>query len=108
MAQQSYVAQLIYRIRCAGVQEEQYEEQWRFIFAAAERAALEEARLIGKSDEAIFADRHERIVQWQLAAVKDLQPVLLKHGSLLASVIKEVMPVASPVWELTLNGSSLH
>lgn len=101
MKQQAYVAQLIYRIRCAGIQEEQYEEQWRLIFATDERAALESAHTIGSSDEAIFADRHGRIIQWQLVAVKDLQPVLLDHGSLLASVVKEISPVASPVWAAT-------
>lgn len=101
MKQQAYVAQLIYRIRCAGIQEEQYEEQWRLIFAADERAALESAHRIGSSDEAVFADRHGRIIEWQLVAVKDLQPVSLEHGSLLASVVKEVSPVASPVWAVT-------
>ena len=39
MQQQSYVAQLIYRISCAGIYEEQYEEQWRLIFANDEREA---------------------------------------------------------------------
>ena len=100
MAKQPYVAQLIYRILCAGVKVEQYEEQWRLVFASDERAALEEAQRIGSTDEAVFADRHGRIIQWQLVAVKDLQPVQLKNGSLLASVVKEITPVASPVWEL--------
>jgi hypothetical protein len=101
MTQQAYVAQLIYRIRCAGIQEEQYEEQWRLIFATDERAALAAAHTIGSSDEAVFADRQGRIIEWQLIAVKDLQPVSLTHGSLLASVVKEVTPVAAPVWAVT-------
>lgn len=99
MAQQAYVAQLIYRILCDGVKEEQYEEQWRLIFATDERAALQSAQQTGQNDETVFADRHGRIIQWQLIAVKDLQPVTLHHGSLLASVVREVSPVASPVWQ---------
>ena len=98
MPQQAFVAQLIYRILCAGIFEEQYEEQWRLIFAEDERAALAAAREIGATDETIFADRHGRMIQWQLIAVKDLQSINLQHGSLLASSVREVAPVAAPVW----------
>ena len=98
MEQQAYVAQLIYRIRCAGVYDEQYEEQWRLVLAEDERAALKAARSIGANDEAIFTDRQGRMIQWQLVAVKDLQPVTLEHGTLLASAVREIEPVAAPVW----------
>ena len=98
MQEQAFVAQLIYRILCDGIFEEQYEEQWRLIFAEDERAALIAAREIGTADETVFADRHGRMIKWQLIAVKDLQPISLQHGSLLASSVREVQPVAAPVW----------
>ncbi len=98
MNQQSYVARLIFRITCAGIFEEQYEEQWRLIFADDEREALAAARSLGSAEEDSFTDNRGRTIAWQLVAVKDLQPVTLSHGSLLASVIKEVAPVAEPVW----------
>lgn len=98
MKQQAYVAQLIYRIRCEGLYDEQYEEQFRLIFADDERAALAAAQKVGAADEAVFADRRGRMIQWQLIAVKDLQPVTLNHGSLLSSRVREVEPVAAPIW----------
>lgn len=100
MTNQSYVAQLVFRILYSGQKDEQYEEQWRLIFAKDERSALDQAKQIGNSDEAVFADRQGRIIQWQLVAVKDLFSVNLSNGALLASVVKEVTPVAEPLWEL--------
>src|SRR5690349_5249362 len=94
-----FVAQLIYRILCEGISEEQYEEQWRLLFAPDEGAALEAARGLGSLEEAAFADRRGRIVRWQLVAVKDLQRVSLQHGSLLGSIVREVVPVAAPLWQ---------
>lgn len=98
MEQRPYVACLIYRISCAGIFEEQYEEQWRLVFAVDERAAISAARSLGAAEEDSFTDRRGRTIQWQLVAVKDLQPVTLEHGAVLASLIREVAPVAAPPW----------
>lgn len=94
----AYTAQIIYRIKCAGVSTEQYEEQWRLVFADEIREALFQARVVGKEEEATFIDRHGRTVSWELVAVKDLQEVDVKHGSLLFSSVREVEPIASPLW----------
>jgi len=95
----AYTAQIIYRIKCEGVATEQYEEQWRLIMADDERNALDNARNAGSEEEMTFIDRHGRAIQWQMVAVKDIQPVEIKHGALLFSTIKEVEPVAAPLWE---------
>jgi hypothetical protein len=78
---------------------EQYEEQWRLIFAENERDALRQARELAGKEAAVFPDRHGRIVSWKLLAIKDLQETSLEHGTLLFSVIREAEPVAAPVWE---------
>lgn len=95
---QSYVAHVIFRIQCASPGLEQYDEQWRLIFADDEREALNKAIVVAKEEEATFVDRHGRTVSWQLVAVKDLQPMEMKQGSLLFSNVKEVEPIAAPVW----------
>lgn len=94
----AYTAQIIFRIKCGGVASEQYEEQWRLLYAADDRSALQEARRIGAADATTFVDRHGRTIKWELVAIKDLQPVSLENGSLLISTVKEVEPVAAPVW----------
>ncbi|HLO69706.1 MAG TPA: DUF4288 domain-containing protein [Flavipsychrobacter sp.] len=94
----AYTAQIIYRIKCDGVSTEQYEEQWRLVFADEIREALFQARVVAKEEEATFVDRHGRTVSWELVAVKDLQEVDVKHGSLLFSSVREVEPIASPLW----------
>ena len=96
---QAYTSQIIYRIRCEGVISEQYEEQLRIIFADNEREALVKAREIAGEEEATFVDRRGRTVSWQLVAVKSLQAIDLKHGALLFSAVKEVEPIADPIWE---------
>lgn len=98
-----YTAQIIYRIKCESIGTEQYDEQWRLIFAEDDRDALYKARVIAKKEEATFVDRHGRTVQWELIAVKDLQSVDLAHGALLFSSVKEVEPIAAPLWEAVNN-----
>jgi hypothetical protein len=94
-----YTAQIIYRIKCESIGSEQYEEQWRLIYAEDERDALYQSRAIAKAEEATFVDRHGRTVMWELIAVKDLQPAELKQGALLFSTVKEVEPIAAPLWQ---------
>ncbi len=94
-----YTAQIIYRIKCESIGTEQYDEQWRLVFAEDERDALYKARAIAKKEEATFIDRHGRTVTWELIAVKDLKPVELTNGALLFSSVKEVEPIAAPLWE---------
>lgn len=94
----AFTAQIIYGIECEGLPTDQYEEQWRLLYAADETAALEEARELGKEAESTIIDRHGRTICWKLIAVKDLQPVEVKHGCLLFSTIKEAEPVATPLW----------
>jgi hypothetical protein len=93
----TFVAQVIYRIECEGMPIDQYEEQWRLVYATDERNALEEARKMSKDEESTIIDRHGRTVCWRLLAVKDIQPVDLVNGGLLFSMVREVEPVA-PIW----------
>ncbi len=94
----SYTAQIIYRIECEGLPTDQYEEQWRLVYAANEREALLEAGITGKNEEATFIDRLGRTICWRMLAIKDLQPIELKNGGLLFSMVREAELVAVPVW----------
>lgn len=94
----SFTAQIIYRIECEGLPTDQYEEQWRLVYAESEATALQEARNAGKNEEATFIDRHGRTICWRMLAVKDLQPVELKNGGLLFSMVREPEMVPAPLW----------
>src|SRR5690606_9623608 len=94
----SFTAQIIYRFLCEEVFTEQYEEQWRIVFADDERAALKEAQALGRSEECSFNDRHGRTIVWEMIAVKEIQEVPIQHGALIHSTVKEVEPIAAPVW----------
>jgi len=94
----SFTAQIIYRIECEGLPTDQYEEQWRLVYADNEELALSEAREAGKSEESTFIDRHGRTICWRMLAVKDLQLVELKNGGLLFSIVREAEMVAAPLW----------
>ena len=94
----SFTAQIIYRIECEGLPTDQYEEQWRLVYADDERQALTMARESGKKEESTFIDRQGRTMCWRMVAVKDLQPVELKNGGLLFSMVREVEMVAAPLW----------
>ena len=94
----TFVAQIIYRIECEEQPTDQYEEQWRLVFADDETHALKEARNMASNEEVTIIDRHGRTIIWRLVAVKDLQPIEIGNGELLFSVVKEVEPIAAPVW----------
>lgn len=94
----SFTAQIIYRIECEGLPTDQYEEQWRLVYADTHENALAIARETGKQEEATFIDRHGRTMCWRMLAVKDLQPVELTNGGLLFSVVREAEMVAAPLW----------
>lgn len=94
----SYTAQIVYRIECEGQHTDQYEEQWRLVFAEDEEAALIQAKLAGQAEETTFIDRHGRSICWRMLAVKDLQPVELVNGGLLFSQVREVELVPAPIW----------
>lgn len=94
----SFIAQVIYRIECEGLPTDQYEEQWRLVFATDVHEALTEARTLSKDEEATIIDRHGRTVCWRLLAVKDIQPVDLNNGSVLFSMVREAELVAAPIW----------
>lgn len=96
--QQAWLAQIIFRILCEGVQTEQYEEQLRLVYAPNEADALKEARRVAQTDEAVFTDRQGRMVTWQLVSVKSLQPFSLDHGALLFSQVREVEPLSAGIW----------
>lgn len=99
----SYTAQILYRICCENISTEQFEEQWRLVFAEDDRSALEAVKLFAEKEECTFLDRHGRKITWQLVAVKDLQPVALENGAMLFSTVKEAEPVATPLWEYTFH-----
>jgi len=94
----SFTAQIIYRIECEGLPTDQYEEQWRLIYADDEEHGLLAARETGKNEESTFVDRHGRTISWRMLAVKDLQPVELTNGGLLFSTVREAEMVAAPLW----------
>jgi hypothetical protein len=94
----SFTAQIVYRIECDGLHTDQYEEQWRLVFAEDEQQALTVARTAGQGEETTFVDRHGRTIFWRMLAVKDLQPVELVNGGLLFSMVREVEMVAAPIW----------
>ena len=48
----SFTAQIIYRIECEGLPTDQYEEQWRLVYADDEEHGLVCAREAGKQEEA--------------------------------------------------------
>ncbi|MBA3827598.1 MAG: DUF4288 domain-containing protein [Taibaiella sp.] len=94
----TFVAQIIYSIECEGMPTDQYEEEWRLVYADNNTSALNEAQSIARNEEATIIDRHGRTVCWRLLAVKDLQPVNVENGALLFSAIREVTPIAAPIW----------
>ncbi|HRO42823.1 MAG TPA: DUF4288 domain-containing protein [Flavipsychrobacter sp.] len=94
----SFTAHIIYRIVCEEVVSEQYEEQWRILFANDETTALAEAQRFGKEEECSFIDRHGRTTKWKMVAIKEIREVNMKHGALVLSRVKEVEPIADPVW----------
>ena len=95
---QSFTAQIIYRIECEGLPTDQYEEQWRLVYADDEEEGLMVAKETGRSEESTFIDRHGRTICWRMLAVKDLQPVELTNGGLLFSMVREAEMVAAPLW----------
>lgn len=96
----TFIAQIIYQIDCDGIPTNQYEEEWRLFYAENPEAALYKARTTATNEEEIMIDRHGRSISWKLVAVKDLQEVQLENGALLFSTIKEVEPIAAPVWTI--------
>lgn len=96
----TFVAQIIYQIDCDGTPTNQYEEEWRLFYADDAEGALRKARTTANNEEEIMIDRHGRSISWKLVAVKDLQEVQLDNGALLFSSIKEVEPIAAPVWTI--------
>ena len=97
---QAYIAQIIFRIECEGLFTDQYEEQWRLVYATTPDEALRVARTVGTEEEATFIDRHGRTIFWRLLAVKDLQPVDLVNGGLLFSMVREPETVPAPIWSV--------
>lgn len=94
----AFTAQLVYRIECDGLFTDQYEEQWRLVFAETEQEAVQQARNTGYNEETTFVDRHGRTIFWRMLAVKDVQPVELVNGSLLFSTVREAEMIPAPVW----------
>ena len=94
----SFTAQIIYRIECEGLPTDQYEEQWRLVYAEDEKQALSMARESGKNEESTFIDRQGRTMCWRMVAVKDIQPVELKNGGLLFSMVRDAEMVPAPLW----------
>ena len=96
----SFTAQIIYRIECEGMPTDQYEEQWRLVFAENEELALFEARDTGRNEESTFIDRHGRTICWRMLAVQEEQQVELPPGGLLFSVIREAELIPAPLWSV--------
>lgn len=95
----TYIVQILYKIKTIPQGVEQYDEQWRVLFAENEREAISKAHEIAQKEEEQFVDRHGRPVSWELIGIKDLQPFEIKDGSLVCSNVKEVLPITGPLWE---------
>ncbi len=94
----AFTAQIIYRIECEGLPTDQYEDQWRLVYANNVEEAIAEAREAGRKEESTFIDRQGRTMCWRMLAVKDLQPVELKNGGLLFSMVREAEILPAPLW----------
>lgn len=97
----AYTAQIIYSIECDGRFTDQYEQQWRLVYGSDEKEALDEARNIGRSEESEFPDRHGRNIRWRMLAVKDIQPIEIRNGGLLFSMLHEPALIPSPLWAVS-------
>ena len=97
----AYTAQIIYSIECDGRFTDQYEQQWRLIYGSNEVEALTEARKAGSDEEAEFLDRHGRNIRWRMLAVKDIQPIEIRNGGLLFSMLHEPALVPAPLWAVS-------
>jgi hypothetical protein len=95
----TYIAQIVYRIKCNGISDGQQEEQWRLICANDIDGATAEAVFIARAEETTFTDRKGRDITWEFVAVKDIQPAELSHGSILFSVIKDDEPITITAWQ---------
>ncbi len=98
MFMKAFTAQIIYRIECEGLPTDQYEDQWRLVYANNVEEAIAEAREAGRKEESTFIDRQGRTMCWRMLAVKDLQPVELKNGGLLFSMVREAEILPAPLW----------
>jgi Domain of unknown function (DUF4288) len=96
----SFTAQIIYRIECEGQPTDQYEEQCRLVYGDNVEQALAEARELGKKEESTFIDRQGRTMCWRMVAVKDIQPVELRNGGLLFSMVRDFEIVPAPLWAI--------
>jgi Domain of unknown function (DUF4288) len=94
----SFSAQIIYRIECDGIPTDQYEEQWRLVYGSTIQEALDEALDAGKNEETTIIDRHGRAINWRMLAVKDIQPIEIKHRGLLVSMIRDAELIPAPLW----------
>ena len=94
----AFTAQIIYRIECEGLPTDQYNEQWRLVYGDNVENALAVAREAGKKEESTFIDRQGCTNCWRMLAVKDVQPIELKNGGLLFSMVREAECLPTPLW----------
>ncbi len=97
----AYTAQIIYSIECDGRFTDQYEQQWRLVYGSDEAEALAEARSVGSNEESVFEDRHGRNIRWRMLAVKDIQPIEIRNGGLLFSMLHEPTLIPAPLWAVS-------
>ncbi len=97
----TYISQLVYAIKCDGAFTDQYDEQFRLIYADNEVDALRIAKETGiqKSEEII--DRKGRKIFWEMLAVKDVREIQLEQGGLLTSAVIDTTTIVAPLWQQT-------
>jgi hypothetical protein len=68
-----YLAKIVYQIICGdGQHTSQFDEQLRAITASCEEEAFDKALHIGKSEEDVFYNQKEQLVQWRFINVSEL------------------------------------
>src|SRR5882672_12512517 len=68
-----YLAKLVFRILCGdGNHCAQFDEQLRLISAGTKEEAFHKAQALGSSEEEMFFNKKEQLVQWQYIGICEL------------------------------------
>ena len=95
----TYISQLVYAIKCDGAFTDQYDEQFRLIYANSDEEALKIAKETGMQKSEEIIDRKGRTIFWEMLAVKDIREVQLEQGGLLTSSVIDTTTIVAPLWQ---------
>lgn len=95
----TFISQLVYAIKCDGAFTDQYDEQFRLIYANNKEEALAIAKETGLQKSEEIVDRRGRKIFWEMLAVKDVREIQLEQGGLLTSSVIDTTPIVAPLWQ---------